>query len=389
MSVRLMIGADLVPTQSNYHLFEKGDAGALLGDRLRELLAGADFTAFNLEIPLTDRRTPIEKHGPALMAPAGTINGLRAVNPHFFTLANNHILDQGRQGLFSTIELLDRVGIAHAGAGSDLSEAQKPFIKEVGGLRLGFYCCAEHEFSIAAEDAAGANPFDPLESLDHVIELKKQCDYAVVLYHGGKEHYRYPSPGLQRICRKLVEKGADLVVCQHSHCVGAEERWKNGTIVYGQGNFLFDDSESEYWRTGLLIEVGLERKEGGIAAALRYHPLRKEGERVRLAQPEEGEQILAAFRERSAAVRDPAVLKARYQAFADTMLNGYLSALSGAGSRSFLYRAVNRLSGYRFSAWRMSWKYRKRERIAIRNYIECEAHRELLLCGVKNIKNGK
>ena len=232
MSVRLMIGADLVPTQSNYHLFEKGDAGALLGDRLRELLAGADFTAFNLEIPLTDRRTPIEKHGPALMAPAGTINGLRAVNPHFFTLANNHILDQGRQGLFSTIELLDRVGIAHAGAGSDLSEAQKPFIKEVGGLRLGFYCCAEHEFSIAAEDAAGANPFDPLESLDHVIELKKQCDYAVVLYHGGKEHYRYPSPGLQRICRKLVEKGADLVVCQHSHCVGAEERWKNGPIVF-------------------------------------------------------------------------------------------------------------------------------------------------------------
>lgn len=138
----------------------------------------------------------------------------------FFTLANNHILDQGEQGLHSTMDVLNSNNIPFAGVGKNIQEASKPYIKQFENFRLGVYCCAEHEFSIANENKAGANPFDPLESLDHISQLKKEVDYLVVLYHWGKEHYRYPSPNLQKTCRKLVEKGADLVVCQHSHFIG-------------------------------------------------------------------------------------------------------------------------------------------------------------------------
>ena len=79
-----------------------------------------------------------------------------------------------------------------------------------------------------------------MESLDHIQNLKDQCDYVIVLYHGGKEHYRYPSPYLQRVARKMVEKGADLVVCQHSHCIGCYEKYKDSMIIYDQGNFIFE-----------------------------------------------------------------------------------------------------------------------------------------------------
>ena len=225
MSVKLMIGADLVPTESNYEYFKSGNVDALLGDKLIKKLRDVDFTIFNLEVPLTDKMTPIEKCGPNLIAPTYTIKGLNAINPSFFSLANNHILDQGEQGLESTIKLLNENGIAYAGAGSNLEEAKQPFICEIDGIKMGIYCCAEHEFTIATERKAGANPFDPLESLEHVAELKNQCDYVIVLYHGGKEHFRYPSPELQKRCRKMIERGANLVVCQHSHCIGAEEVW--------------------------------------------------------------------------------------------------------------------------------------------------------------------
>ena len=80
------------------------------------------------------------------------------------------------------------------------------------GKKIGIYACVEHEFTVATEKESGANPIDLLETPDHIVELKKQCDYVIVLYHGGKEQYRYPSPNLQKTCRKLVEKGADLVV---------------------------------------------------------------------------------------------------------------------------------------------------------------------------------
>lgn len=96
----------------------------------------------------------------------------------------------------------------------------------------------------------------------------------IVLYHGGKEQYRYPSPNLQKTCRKLVEKGADLVVCQHSHCIGCREEYLQGTIVYGQGNFLFDDEENEYWQTSLLIMISDDFE-------VKYIPLKKNKNTVR------------------------------------------------------------------------------------------------------------
>ena len=74
-----------------------------------------------------------------------------------------------------------------------------------------------------------------------------------------KEHYRYPSPYLQKVCRKMVEKGANLVVCQHSHCIGSYETYNNSTIVYGQGNFIFNKHDNEYWNSSLLIKLRFEK----------------------------------------------------------------------------------------------------------------------------------
>ena len=114
----------------------------------------------------------------------------------------------------------------------------------------------DDEKRLAEENKAGANPFDLLDSPDHIAKLKTECDFVIVLYHGGKEHYRYPSPYLQKVCRKIVDKGADLVVCQHSHCVGCQEEYKDSTIVYGQGNFVFSKNyDDEFWQTSVLVEV--------------------------------------------------------------------------------------------------------------------------------------
>ena len=382
MSAKILIGADIVPTEGNYEFFKKGDVTYLIGEELQEKINESDFTIFNLEVPLTDKEEPIVKGGPNLIAPTYTINGLKAINRHFFTLANNHILDQSKQGLDSTIKLLGQAGIAYAGAGKNLKEAKKPYIFEIEGIKIGIYCCAEHEFTIATETTAGANPFDPLESLDHVVMLKGQCDYVIVLYHGGKEHYRFPSPYLQKVCRKLVDKGADLVVCQHSHCIGAYEKWKSGQIVYGQGNFLFDHSESKYWQTSLLIDVNLRKSAEGIQANYLFYPLKKENEKVRLAQGEIALQILSEFQERSNAILKTEYVQKEYQIFAEDMLDNYLAAFSGARTKNFLFRVVNKFSGHRLLKWKMRRKYREQEKIRIRNYLECEAHRELVLRGL-------
>ena len=371
----ILIGADLVPTESNTELFIQGDAENLVGERLKDILDRAAYRIFNLETPLTDMRKPIIKQGPNLIAPTATVKGYKAFGVDLLTLANNHIMDQDIQGLKSTVETLNKVGINHLGAGKDLVSAAVPFIFEFGGKKAGVYACAEHEFSIAGEDKPGANPFDPLWSLDHVAKLKGKTDFVIVLYHGGKEHYRYPSPDLQKICRRLVDKGADLVICQHSHCIGCEERYRKGIIVYGQGNFIFDDSSDECWQTSLLVKMDADL---GVS----YLPLVKTGNGVRLADEMSGQKILDGFRFRSEEIQKPGYIEMQYAQFADSFLDFYLRALSG--KKSVWFRIFNRLSKGAYMKRYLQKTYGTASIVGIANYIDCEAHKELLSKAMKN-----
>ena len=269
---------------------------------------------------------------------------------------------------------MNQAGIAYTGVGSTPDEAAKPYVFSCDGRKIGVYTCAEHEFSIVTEHSAGANPIDLLESPDHVANLKEQCDYVIVLYHGGKEHYRYPSPNLQKVCRKLVEKGADFVVCQHSHCIGCEEKYQGGTIVYGQGNFLFDDDDSEFWKTSLLISIG-------DAFKIEYIPLVKNGSTVRMAEGDTADAILADFRFRGRQIQESGFIEAEYARFSQEMLNHYLMTFSRKGNR-FAFRVVNKLTHGKWAkgvAARLPQTYK----LALMNYIQCEAHRELFAQGLK------
>ena len=369
--MRIIIGADIVPTKSNVQLFSEGKTEELIGTELMEMLTAPNtYTIFNLEVPLSDIQDPISKFGPNLIAPSKAIEGYKALNIDLLTLANNHILDHGAQGLNATINLLDQNGIGYLGAGQNINEAAKSYLFAFANKTIGVYACAEHEFSIAGSETAGANPFDPLETPDHIRELKQQCDYIIVLYHGGKEHYRYPSPNLQKNCRKLVDCGADLIVCQHSHCIGCEEKYKDATIIYGQGNFLFDASDIEYWLTSLLIQVDEEMN-------ITYIPLVKQGNGVRLASGDEKQEIMNAFYDRSKEAATPDVLEKKYSDFSKAMFDSYLYRFSG--HKNVLFRIVNKLSGQRFWKWYLKRKYRKNDLLQLRNIVECEAHSELLL----------
>lgn len=375
--MKLLIGADLVPTKSNEAFFETADVNNLVSSDLLSIMNDVDYRIFNLETPLGDETAPINKCGSNFIASTSTIAGIKRLGANFFTLANNHIMDQGTQGLKSTMDILDLHGIAYAGVGRSAMEAAEPHIIEINDKKVGIYCCAEHEFSIVTEHEAGANPFDPLESFDHVQELRKKVNYIIVLYHGGKEYYRYPSPELQRVCRKFVDKGADIVVCQHSHCIGCEEKWNKGTIVYGQGNFLFDDDDNEFYQTSLLIQIDTEDN------SISYIPIQKDGAKVRLATDHK-QVILTEFYKRSNEIKMDGFIHHEYLNFADRMIIGYLLSLHGNLQRKLLYRILNRLSKGALGRNIIKKSYKTYEFTRIFNYLSCESHRELILYGVQN-----
>ncbi len=238
--------------------------------------------------------------------------------------------------------------------------------------------CTEHEFSCANDHRAGANPFDVLESFDHVESLANQCDYVIVLYHGGKEFYQYPSPMLQRYCRKFIEKGATLVLCQHSHCIGSREDYKTGTIIYGQGNFVFHTSAFDELYAivdnSLLIDVEIDDTDFYVSEI----PLVPTEMGVKLASPEASELILNAYKERSEKCKDYSFLMENYKEFADTHIQRYLREFLG---RTWIVKIINGLTRRKLVRLLLG----KTSYLGIQNFIECEAHHELFLQGLKNI----
>ena len=302
----------------------------------------------------------------------------KAIPSLLLGLANHHCYDQGLEGLQSTMDTLTQAGIAYSGAGSNVKEAKKPYIFIKDGIRLGIYMCTENEFSSATMHSAGANPFDVLESFDDVQALKEHCDYVIVLYHGGKEFYRYPSPMLQRYCRKFIEKGASLVLCQHSHCIGAREDYEDGTIIYGQGSFVF---HTEYFNNlhdivadSLVIAIDIDQ--GGIH--INEIPVTRTEVGITLAPEEHAHLVIQKYNQLSEDIKNPHFVYESYRHFADEHINRYLREFLG---RSWVVKALNLLCNRKLVRLLLG----KTSYLAIQNYLSCEAHHELFLQGIKNI----
>ena len=100
---------------------------------------------------------------------------------------------------------------------------------------------------------------------------------------------------------------------------------------------------------------------------------------MRLAKGTAAEEILTGFQERSEEIVRPGAVEERYARYAEEQLNSYLALFFGRMRRWLPVRVLNRLCGRRL----YTKYYDRSTRLAVRNYMECEAHREVIVEGVK------
>lgn len=365
MPGEIFIFGDLCPDNDYRRLFDTSATGAFAPELVAQMRQSA-LVVGNLECPATAQSHPLTKCGPNLRARPQDIQTLKSCGFGLLSLANNHILDFGHQGVIDTLEHCRSAGIVTVGAGKDAADASRAAIVNIDGKRVGVVSFAEAEFNLATETSPGANHFDPYSSFDDIRGLKARTDYVIVLYHGGIEHYKYPSPLLQKKCRKFAECGADLVLCQHSHCIGTVERHADGTILYGQGNSLFGYRPGNAaWNEGLLVAVEPDTRE------ITFKLLQAKENGVFLATPEEAARRLDRMREDSAVLNDAGLLQEKWCEFCQSQAALDLPLLYGWGR---LANKLNRLLGNRL----VNWRYSKRKFMTTMNLLRCEAHHEVI-----------
>lgn len=255
MAIKITIGGDFCVTvpYTNTHLFSQ---------ELKELFNQSDLNIVNLECPVIeiDNGEKILKTGPHLSTNISIFDLFNQINIHAVTLANNHILDFGVKGLESTIIGCHKNNIITTGAGNNLKEASKPAIVERNGIKIALINFCEHEFSIATEQSAGANPLDLIDNSEEIKKARQFVDFVIVISHGGHEHYNFPSPRMVKQYRFFADSGADAIICHHAHCISGIEVYNNVPIFYGIGNLLFTmPCKNKGWNNGLLVQLRLDK----------------------------------------------------------------------------------------------------------------------------------
>lgn len=219
-------------------------------------------------------------------------------------LANNHVLDWGHAGLIETLETLEALGIAAAGAGRDVEEARRPAMLDLGsGSRVivhAFACVSSGTPRnwAARADQPGVNLLADLSDaaaarICRQIALQRgPSDVVVVSIHWGP-NWGYDIPEEQcRFARRLIDSGEVSVVFGHSsHHAKAIEAYRGGIIFYGCGDFLNDYEgiggyESYRGDLSLMYFVDIE-PEAGRVAGLKIVPLQIR--RMQLVRPSRGD----------------------------------------------------------------------------------------------------
>jgi poly-gamma-glutamate synthesis protein (capsule biosynthesis protein) len=223
------------------------------GDALAELSRLApDARIANLETSITTSEDCQAKGINYRMHP-GNVAALKAARLDVAVLANNHVLDWGREGLVETLETLEGEGIRTAGAGRNLQAAEAPAILELSARRRVVVVAFGSTDSgipaswAAAPDRPGANVLSDLgeRSLAAVARLvrnvKRPGDVVIASLHWGPNWgYRIPNSH-RRFAHGLIDHaGVDLVHGHSSHHPLALEVYHDHLIIYGCGDFIDD-----------------------------------------------------------------------------------------------------------------------------------------------------
>lgn len=360
--INLVVAGDFSPMNRFNNLLNNGEIHQL------KLYNKGEDELFLLNFETTiecEGSKEIDKAGPHLRCSKEVAPYLKGKGVDAVTMANNHTMDYGTEGLLYTLKLLHSNGIETVGAGHNPEEAAKVLYLRQKDETVAIINCCEHEFSYAENSNAGTNPLDVIDQYDSIKEAKTNADYVVLIIHGGHEFHNLPSPRMVKTYRFFIDAGADAVINHHQHCYSGFEYWHGKPIYYGLGNFCFDwPGFSSSFYTGYCVRLHLDRNvtseelpytqclEQPIVDFREFDGFRSDLERLNsiIINPERlNHETLELFKKK----------ETECKGVLTPFSNHYLNALV---LRGYLPAMIS-----------------KKRKLLLKAYVDCESHRDVML----------
>jgi poly-gamma-glutamate synthesis protein (capsule biosynthesis protein) len=243
--------------------------------RIRPLIAGADLALCHVETPFS--------HGPprgypSFRTPVRLAAAIRATGWDACSTASNHTLDAGQHGVNTTLRVLERFGIRHAGSHRTRAGARRPTILRVKGVRVAFLA-----YTALTNGQRVPHPWtlDMAQARRIVRDAHRArragAEAVIVNVHWGTEFQSSPSHEQRRLARALTgSKAITAVIGQHVHVVQPIRWMHDKPVVFGEGNLISNQTAAccaAGSQDGLVALLDLRVAASGVRAVrVRYLP---------------------------------------------------------------------------------------------------------------------
>ena len=211
-------------------------------EKCAKLLLDADVTVGNLECVLGKGGKQVNKN----YVFRGASDSPKYLKKYFhaLSLANNHTLDFGPDGLIECVDVLTKADIGFFGAGRDLQAARSGLMLDVKGRKivlLGYNEFRKEDYQ-ATEDRAGNMPLNSDWVIEDIRYAKHACNADIVIpfIHWGIESNPLPTDEQRTQAKRWIDAGATAVIGGHPHVTQTIDSYRGRPIVYSLGNFVFD-----------------------------------------------------------------------------------------------------------------------------------------------------
>lgn len=374
--MKILIAGDFAPVGRIAQEIKQGKSIELFSS-FTSLIKESDYSVVNLEAPLCNSAsTKIIKIGPHLSALPESIPTLKKVGFDAVTLANNHIMDFGNAGMEFTIRSLKEHELDFMGGGMNLSDATRIHLKTLGNVRIAFINVCENEFSIAQDNKAGAAPLNPVTNYYRIKEARNIADIVLMIIHGGNEYYQLPSPRMQELYRFFIDAGADAVINHHQHCYSGYEFYKERPIVYGLGNFMFDEKNNRTtWNTGHIAIIDINTNHDISLDLVPYvQCLEKAG--LREMTQEELSDYHETIKKLNTTIADAQQLEKQFELFKKKKEGAIIGVFSSWPSEYARAAAARKYLPHLLAPQKLASMY---------DYINCESQRDITLGVINNM----
>ncbi len=214
----------------------------------------------NLEAPVTLYGEDYPSKEWILTTPPETLSVLTDNNIKGVGLANNHIMDKGAVGLINTLFYLNKRDIKYTGAGLNTGEALEPLVLTLNGKKVGFTAFSN---TFPLDFYAKKNKPGTLRGTrDNIKEAAEATtgvsDVQVASFHWSEQLSTETKPYQRKLAHYAVDRGYDIVIGHHPHCIQGVEYYKDAFIFYSLGNFIFD-SYSKKFDDSILVKLEIEK----------------------------------------------------------------------------------------------------------------------------------